>query len=517
MMKNTLLLSATVLLVFGANTFAQVETSKKPNIVFLMTDDQRWDTLGCYGRPEFQTENIDKLAAEGVVFDTAYQAVAICMPSRASVMTGRYFASHNSGFTYPHNSTVPESHFADTYHARLKAAGYRSGFIGKFGFHVDGALETLKKHFDYMDAHATHTNFKGRPRWAENMEGFDEIHRKGRDPKERTLMKGDSMLSFLDTQPEGKPFVLSVYFDAVKNDSDRQMYGPDTEVFEDKDFPVPEDWVEGANETLPQVVQKHARGYGLHKARSSTPEQFQRNIRRFATQGLTVDNQVGRLVKKLKEMNILDNTVIIYTSDNGRYHGSHGLFSKELLHDASVKAPLIIWDGRVASKENAHRVSEVTSSVDMGPTMLSLAGVEIPQRMQGHSLVGIVNKTQDMSKWRDAVLIENLFLQEMHSATEKAKKAGAKFDGEALNNEIIAGNRSYRSRGVRTDRFKYFAYYEHDPVIEELYDMQADPHEQKNLSAHPEYQQVLEKMRNQTEELYEQVVGKQSALKLKLK
>ena len=112
------------------------EPADRPNIIFLMTDDQRWDNFGCYGKPEFKTEHIDRLAKDGVIFDKAYYAVSICMPSRATMMTGRHISSHKSGFTPPYDYTVGRSDFDDSYPARLKAAGYRTGFVGKFGFTV---------------------------------------------------------------------------------------------------------------------------------------------------------------------------------------------------------------------------------------------------------------------------------------------------------------------------------------------------------------------------------------------
>ena len=486
-----------------------LKADTRPNIVFLMTDDQRWDTLGCYGRPEFQTVNIDKLASEGVVFDNSYHAVAICMPSRVSLMTGRHFASHNSGFTYPHNDDISKKHLADTYHAKLKAAGYRSGFVGKFGFRVEGREASLKPHFDYMDANNTHAKFTiAQPMWAKDMEGFKKIHRKGRSSKERTLIKGDSMLNFLDTQPEGKPFVLSVSFDAVKNDKDADMYGPDTEVFEKKDFSVPSNWVEGANEALPDVIKKNARGYSLHLKRSSTPEQYQRNTRRFATQGLSVDNQVGRLVEKLKEMKVLDNTIIIYTSDNGRYHGSHGLYDKAILHEESVKAPLVIWDGRVAGKEKGHRVNALASSVDIAPTILSLANEKAPNVMQGLDLTGHLNKTEDLADWREAVLMENLFVQEVLTAQRSAKKSPV--DNKGINDDIISNNRSYRSRRIRSGKWKYFIYYEHTPVIEELYDLESDPDEVKNLAGIESHKDTLIKLREKTAALHKEYSDKGS-------
>ncbi|CAA6690013.1 MULTISPECIES: sulfatase/phosphatase domain-containing protein [unclassified Lentimonas] len=116
---------------------------------------------------------------------------------------------------------------------------------------------------------------------------------------------------------------------------------------------------------------------------------------------------------------------------------------------------------------------------------------------EGVDLSHLVKGTQDMSQWRDAVLMENFFIEEIHTATRKKHP-----DIDALNKEIIAGNRSYRTQGVRSDRFKYFRYHEHDPVIEEFYDLNADPHEQPNLISNPEYADVLTQLRSKTQELY---------------
>ena len=465
--------------------------AKQPNIIFLMTDDQRWDSFGCYGRPEFKTQNIDKLATEGVIFDKAYYAVAICMPSRVTMMTGRYFANHESGFTYPYNREITHEEFKDSYHARLKEAGYRSGFIGKFGFNVVGGQGSLKPYFDYF---ATHM------RWPTDDKKLQEIYRGDRDRRERTLKKGDAMINFLDTQPKGQPFVLSVSFDAVKNDSDQDMYPADFDVFKDQMMTVPGNWVEGDNKKLPEVVQRHWRGFGLHRHYTQTPELYQTLARRFATQGLTVDNQVGRLMKKLEEMGELENTVIIFTSDNGRYHGSHGLFDKAILYEEAMRAPLIIWDGRNAKESKGKRVDALVSSTDMAPTILSIAGVEAPETMQGIDITGLLDGTANREEWRDAVLMESLFLQEIHTAWVHGNK-----DIPGVNDAIMKGNRSYRCRGVRTDKYKYFRYYEHRPVIEELYDLEFDPLEQNNLVNNPKYQDVLESLRNRTEELHSSV------------
>ncbi|SMP38879.1 Arylsulfatase A [Neorhodopirellula lusitana] len=462
--------------------------SLRPNIVFLMTDDQRWDTLGCYGRTDVITPNIDELAAQGVVFDNAYYAVAICMPSRATMFTGRYFSDHQSGFTYPFNRTLPREEFAESYPARLKQAGYRTGFVGKFGIRLEDSRKTAVEHFDYF--------VKGNSVVVPSDDpDLKQIYRRDRPANERTLKKGDAMIRFLETQPAGEPFCLSISFDAVKNDRDRDMYAPHVEIFKDKRMWVPENWVEGKSARLPEVLD-YCRGTYLHVARTSTPELYQKLARRFAVQGYTVDQQVGRLMAKLKEMDVLDNTIVIYTSDNGRFHGSQGLYDKAILYDESMKEPLVIFDGRAPDSQRGRRVDAMVSSVDVAPTILALAGVEAPEIMKGRDLCGLLDDTQDMSGWRDTVLMENLFLQEIFSSSKK------RADAAKRNDEIIAGNRSYRTRGVRTERYKYFSYYEHSPVIEELYDLEADPHEQNNLISNPEFGAVLAELRKKTEELH---------------
>ena len=462
---------------------------KRPNIVFLMTDDQRWDTLGCYGRTDVITPNIDKLAAQGVVFDNAYYAVAICMPSRATMFTGRYFSDHRSGFTYPYNRTLSKEEFAESYPAKLRQVGYRTGFVGKFGIRLEDSRNTAIEHFDYF----VEGNRVAVP---SDDPGLKQIYRGARPANERTLKKGDAMIRFLETQPKQQPFCLSISFDAVKNDRDSDMYPPHVEIFRDKQMWVPENWVEGKSERLPKVLD-HCRGTYLHVARTSTPELYQTLARRFAVQGYTVDQQVGRLMTKLEEMGVLESTIVIYTSDNGRFHGSQGLYDKAILYDEAMKEPLIVFDGRAPQSQRGRRVDAMVSSVDVAPTILSLAGVEAPEIMKGRDLSGLLSGTQDMSQWRDAVLMENFFLQEIFSSGRKKHADIAK-----INDEIIAGNRSYRTRGVRTDRYKYFSYYEHTPVIEELYDLDADPHEQNNLISNPEYAELLSKLRIKTEQLH---------------
>lgn len=503
---NKIVLISCFVLLFSACKNNEPENAK-PNIIFLMTDDQRWDNMGCYGKPEFNTPNIDRLASQGVVFDKAYYAVAVCMPSRVTMMTGRYNSSHKVGFVAPTDYTLSQSDFAKGYPSILKNAGYRTGFIGKVGFTVtEEAIRpsTPKEHyykehmgnvFDFFAGSETYDR-KGFVIWPEEDLGLKEIYKEDRQNSGRTLRTGEAMLRFIETQPKDQPFCLSVSFYAVKHDNNKDVYMPHYDLYKNEELSVPDNWVEGENEKLPTVVKENARGYRLHRERSSTPEMHQKLVRRFATQGYSVDDQVGILVEVLKEKGLLENTIIIYTSDNGRFQGSHGLFDKCLLYEESVKAPLIIYDGRVSEEKQGFREDALISSVDMAPTILSMAGVDAPKSMQGRDFSGILNKTQDMSQWRDAVFMEDLFLVDMF-------KNRYDENVDEANENLINSNKSYRSHGVRTDRYKYFVYYEHTPKIEELYDLNQDAMEQNNLVNNPEYKDILMKLRNKTEDLYQ--------------
>ncbi|MBK1833550.1 sulfatase-like hydrolase/transferase [Roseibacillus ishigakijimensis] len=501
-------LSHLFLFLFGLSSFVEVaaSSSERPNIIFLMTDDQRCDNLGCYGRPEFRTENIDELAKEGVLFDKAYYAVSICMPSRVTMMTGRYLSSHQVGFSPPYNFSLSQSDFQDSYPSQLKKAGYRTGFIGKFGFTVTDEAqrpnmlkgydfrEHLTETFDFFAGDGTHTG-GGSKYWPLEDETLQAIYDKDGERKTRTLRNGEAMLHFLDTQPADQPFCLSVSFLAVKHDSDSHIHRPHFDLFKDHEFSVPANWVEGANEKLPAVVRNYWRGHRLHLQRSSTPELYQRQVRRFAAQGYTVDQQIGKMMDKLAEKGLLENTIVIYTSDNGRFQGSHGLFDKALLYEESMKAPLIVFDGRVPKAQRGRRENALISSVDVAPTILSLAGLTPPDSMQGHDFSKILDQSQDLSQWQDGVFMESLFLVNLMGARNHPNP-------ESVNEKHIAENKSYRCHGLRTDRWKYFVYYEQNPVIEELYDLENDPLEQNNLAADPQSQEVLQSLRQRTKELY---------------
>lgn len=256
--------------------------------------------------------------------------------------------------------------------------------------------------------------------------------------------------------------------------------------------------MEGADPKLPKVVVENWRGPRLHLERSSTPKLYQRQVRRFAAQGYTVDQQVGLLMDKLEEKGLLENTIVIYTSDNGRFQGSHGLFDKALLYEESMKEPLIVFDGRVPEAERGRREEALISSVDIAPTLLSLAGLTPPASMQGNDFSRILDGTQEVSQWQESVFMESLSLVSLMGARTKKNV-------EEINEKHIAQNKSYRCHGLRTKRWKYFVYYEHSPKIEELYDLEADPLEQRNLAGDPQHAELLQQLAEETEKKYQAV------------
>ncbi len=490
----------------GVKATAADARDARPNLVFLMSDDQRWDTFGCYGRPEFKTPHIDELAKQGTLFENCFYAVSICMPSRATAMTGQYLSRHRCGFSAPTDFTVSHKEFANAYPMRLKAAGYRTGFVGKFGFAVTKTKvkgsrpkrwdmqANIGEAFDFFYGSPVHF---GQRKTASYWPQDEEMARllKNRTKSERTEMYGDMMLRFLETHSGKQPFCLSVSFQAVKGNRESDVIDHEHwDMFKNVTMSKPGNHVMGGNPKLPAAVRKSWRGVKLHKTTTGNERGYQQFVRERAAMGHSIDLQVGRLVKKLKTMGVLENTVIIYTSDNGRFHGSHGLYDKALLYEESVRAPLIIFDGRQPEKQRGRRLKQLVSTVDYAPTLLGFAGLDAPDSMQGKSLVELISGRTPPKRWRDAVYMEN------HFVSDGAQPVSAALKGKELKKTRTS---SIRCRGVRTERWKYIVFFELDPRVEQLFDLNNDPLEQNNLAGRVEHAEVLAKLRKRCNALFE--------------
>lgn len=432
---------------------------RRPNIIFILADDQRWDSLGCMGNPIIRTPHIDHLAAEGALFQNAFCTTSICAISRASFLTGQYERRH--GIDNFAKTLTPEQ-FAKTFPALLRAAGYRTGFVGKWGI----GKELPANEYDYFTGYAGQGRYfpKGR-------EGESGVH--------LTDKIGGEALEFLDGCTADQPFCLQVSHKAPHcQDGDPWPFQPAprfNDLFADVQIPLAPTATESQFAALPEFLQT-SEARNRWQIRFATPELYQKSVKDYYRLIAGIDDTVGDIVSKLREKNLADNTVIIYTSDNGFYLGEHGLAGKWFMHEESIRLLLIIHDGRRPHMQPRSSVEQLVLNIDIAPTICELVGVDVPDEMQGRSLVPLLDG-EPPSDWRDDFFYEHRFAHKTIPQTE----------------------------GVRNQRWKYTRYISVDPVYEELFDLQSDPHEENNLASEKDYATILDEMRSRCEQLRQQV------------
>ena len=423
----------------------------RPNILLLLTDDQRADMLGCAGNEIIETPCIDRLAQEGVLFENAFVTTSICAASRATIFTGLYRRSH--GYTF---ATPPLAAAHATYPALLHAAGYRTGFIGKLGvkFETD-----VQEEFDFYRHRWPYPYIKEQP-----------------DGSSRHLtdIVGDDALEFLRGCEGGQPFCLSVSFNAphAEDSNEDQFVWPAEldDLYADIDIPAPKSATSAAFEALPVFLQESL-GRERFGWRFDTPQKRLAMTRGYYRMITGVDRTVGRILEELERLDLADNTVVIFSSDNGYFLGERGLAGKWLIHEESIRVPLIVRDPRVPEELRGGTLSPIALNVDLAPTILELAGLRAPAEMQGSSLVPLIGG--ESPPWRSDFFYEHLF---EHPKIPK-------------------------SEGVREERWTYARYFEQEPVFEELYDLAADPGQSRNLAREPSHLETLERLRARCDEL----------------
>lgn len=435
---------------------APAHGADRPNILFLLADDLRHDIFGFAGHEICKTPNIDALAKESHVFENAFVTTAICMVSRASIFSGQYEARHE---IHDFRTEFTEKAWAKTYPALLKDAGYHTGFIGKFG--VGNKMTEARKTFDYWKG------FPGQGRFFDpNREGNQHL----------TALQGDQSLEFLRTAPENKPWCLSVSFKAVHcQDGAKRQFPPDKR---------DEDLYDGI--TIPPAPLSDEKYFkALHEPLQTSearrrweirfsPELYQETMKDHYRLLNSIDRELGRMREELKTQGFDENTIVIFTSDHGFYLGERGLAGKWFAHEESIRIPLIIHDPRETEKPK-EPITEMALNIDFAPTILSYAGLEAPDVMQGRSLIPLLKGTA--KDWRDDFFYEHHFIP----------------------------NRLPESEAVRTERWKYIHWLEPKPGVEELYDLKEDPMEVHNLADDPDHQAKLDEMRSRWKELREEV------------
>lgn len=432
----------------------------RPNIIFILTDDHRWDALGVMGNPILKTPNIDNLARRGVMFRNAYVTTAICAVSRASILTGQYESRHKVN---DFKTSLSTEALEKTYPLLLKKAGYQIAFVGKYG--VGNPKDQPKEAFDFWDCSP-----KGQPDYELTDENGNYLHHT--DKVDRDVIR------FLSQADKQKPFCLSVSFKAphVQDNDPRQfiIHPRYKSYYEDVIVPTPETADPKYWNQFPDFFRTDENiARERWKPRFATPELYQENVKNYYRLLTHVDDVVGHLVEELDQLQIADNTIIIFCGDNGFYLGEHGLAGKWYGHEESIRVPLIVYDPR--SKDNSFgKVSdEIALNIDIAPTILNFAGVKIPKSMQGMDLVQIAKgKTR-----RTDFFYEHTFM-----GSPKIPKV----------------------EGVVSREMKYMKFIEHD--YEELYDLRTDPLEKNNVADNPDYKEEMMRLRRRYLELKKAVL-----------
>ena len=418
----------------------------RPNILFLLSDDQRWDALGCMGNKIVRTPHLDKLAAGGVLFRNNFCATSICAVSRATIFSGLHEKSHGvSGFQ---TSLKPEV-FAQTYPELLRKNGYRTGFLGKYGVGRD----LPKDSFDYWGGAAG----QGGPYFQEW---------KGKKLHHSRLMEAMA-LDFLNGCSKEQPFCLSVSFragHAEDRDPKQYLYDPAyADLYKDVTIPVAETADPRYFESLPDFLKK-SEGRNRWGWRFTTPESYQEMVKGYYRLLTGMDDAIGNIVRALGEHGMRENTVIVFTADNGYFLAEHGMADKWLMYEESIRTPLIVHDPRLPAAARGKERQEMVLNVDIAPTLVSLAGVDVPRSMQGRNLMPLVRG--EHPRWRKEWFYSHL--------------------------PPIA--KIPQSEGIREERWKYFRWVQTDPVMEEMYDLRSDPREKRNLAGDPKHAAELRRL-----------------------
>ncbi len=452
-------------------------SAKRPNVVFILTDDQRWNCIGLAADSVMQTPNIDRLGREGVYFRNAFCTTSLCSPSRASILGGLYAHSHGvtNNFTeYPVD--LP------TFPRQLQKAGYQTAYIGKY--HMGEENDERRPGFDYFVTH------KGQGRYFDNTFRFNGGERRAM-PGYYTHVITELALEWLKQRDADRPFLLFMGHKAPHS-----FYCPEpryTHTFDDVDIRYPlsafhlDDkprWYQDRLDTWHGI-------YGpLFEYRKVFPDRSAQGVLAFADMVrayrgtiLSVDDSVGRIYDYLRESGELDNTLFIFTTDNGILEGEHGMVDKRTMHEASIRLPVVVRYPGLTPPHSPKVIDEQVLTIDFAPSILDICGAEPLSKTHGRSWKKLV-QTGDPA-WRTSWYYEYNYEPQFPYTPNV--------------------------RGVRTDRWKY-VHYPHgdggpDRHLAELYEIRSDPREMRNLIQDPRYAPVVTQLRQELDRLIREADG----------
>ena len=438
------------------NQKSNLSQNDPPNIIFILTDDQRMDALGFAGNKIIQTPEMDKLASKGTYFSHALVTTPICSASRASIFSGVHERTHKYSFQ---TGDMRSEYMEEAYPRVLKNSGYYTGFYGKFGVNFAGKEEMFDVIEDF-DRNNRYHDYRGY--YYKTLDG-DTVH--------LTRYTGQKALDFIDEAPADKPFCLSLSFSAphAHDPAPLQWFWTEASdhLYRDMEMPGPDLAEDKYFYAQPEMVRA-----GFNRLRwgwrYDTPEKYQHSMKGYYRMIYDIDLEIAKIRNKLEDKGLAENTVIILMGDNGFFTGERQFAGKWLMYDNSVRVPLIVFDPRV---EKHQTISEMALNLDVPATIVDLAGLTIPESYHGKSLVDVVSG-KEKSVQRDTVLIEHIWEFEHIPPSE----------------------------GVRTNEWKYLRYV-NNKSIEELYNLKKDPKEINNLAGNKRYNAKLLEFRNKCDEL----------------
>lgn len=485
----------------------QKQEQKPLNIVYIMTDDHTAQMMSCYDNRYVETPNLDRIAADGVRFTNSFVANSLSGPSRACMLTGK----HSCANKFYDNSTCVFDSSQQTFPKLLQKAGYQTALIGKWH------LESLPTGFDYWKIIPGQGDYYN-PRFITQQN--DTIKERGY----LTNLITDHAIEWMENERNGeKPFCLLIHHKAI-----HRNWMPDTcnlALYEDKTFPLPEtfyDDYQGRPAAAAQEMSvdkdmdliydlkmlmpdKKSRLAGAYKniigrmdeaqraawdkvynpiiedfykknlkGKELAEWKYQRYMRDYAKTLKSLDDNVGRVLDYLEEKGLLDNTLVVYTSDQGFYMGEHGWFDKRFMYEESMHTPLVMRLPK--GFERRGDISELVQNIDYAPTFLELAGADVPEDIHGVSLLPLL-KGEKPANWR-----KSLYYHFYEYPAEHMVK---------------------RHYGVRTDRYKLIHFY-NDIDQWELYDLEKDPAELNNLYGQKEYESIATELKKEMLKLQKQ-------------
>lgn len=499
--------AAALVSVISSCTAQKKEVMKPLNIVYIMTDDHTQQMMSCYDARYIKTPNLDRIANEGVRFTNSFVTNSLSGPSRACMITGKF--SHKNGFT--DNTNCVFNGEQQTMPKLLQKVGYQTAIVGKWH------LESLPTGFDYWEILPGQGDYYN-PNFITS--DNDTIRKEGYI----TNLITDESIDWMQNQRDkNKPFCLFIHHKAI-----HRNWMADTcnlDLYEDVTFPLPDNYYDeyegrlAASSQEMSVIKdmdliydlkmlrpdKKSRLKSLYenfygrmnagqkaawdkfynpiiedfykkdlKGKELAEWKYQRYMRDYAKTVKSLDDNVGRVLDYLEKEGLLENTLIVYTSDQGFYMGEHGWFDKRFMYEESMRTPLIMRLPESLDKRGD--IPQMVQNIDYAPTFLELAGAEIPSDIQGVSLLPLL-KGETPDNWRTSMYYHFY--------------------------EYPAEHMVKRHYGVRTEQYKLIHFY-NDIDSWELYDLKADPTEMRNLYGQKEYEPIVKELKTELLRLQEQ-------------